>query len=128
LGSLAEMAAFSRIQKVLASATDQPRSPDEGVSGIDLRDRRVSTHERRVEVSAVEYRLLCHLAGEPARVLTKVNFETRPAEGKGSEGFRDLGAGLVIHFPLGRLWPLDYQASSFLGFAHGGFGPQPFRD
>jgi hypothetical protein len=38
--------------EVLASATDQPRSADEGVSGIDLRDRRVSTHERRVELSA----------------------------------------------------------------------------
>jgi DNA-binding response OmpR family regulator len=42
---------------------------------IDLRDRRVSVDECPVELSAVEYRLLCHLAGEPTRVLTKVNFE-----------------------------------------------------
>jgi len=44
-----------------------------------------------VELSAVEYRLLCQLVGEPARVLTKINFETRPEEGKGSEGFRGSG-------------------------------------
>jgi DNA-binding response OmpR family regulator len=42
---------------------------------VDLPDRSVTTDERPVELSAVEYRLLCHLAGEPTRVLTKVNFE-----------------------------------------------------
>jgi hypothetical protein len=44
-----------------------------------------------MEPSAVGTGLLCHLAGEPTRVLTKVNFETRPEEGKGSEGFRGSG-------------------------------------
>jgi hypothetical protein len=60
---------------------------------IDLRDRRVSVDERHVELSAVEHRPLCQLAGEPTRVLTKVNFETRPEEGKGSDGFRGSGLG-----------------------------------
>jgi hypothetical protein len=53
----------------------------------------VSVDERPVEFSAVEYGLLCQLAGEPTRVLTKVNFETRPEEDKGSEGFRGSGLG-----------------------------------
>ena len=44
-----------------------------------------------MELSAVEYRLLCQLAGEPTCVSTKVDFGTRPAEGKGSEGFRGSG-------------------------------------
>jgi DNA-binding response OmpR family regulator len=72
-----------------------PRQPrpvlTAGPVRIDLRDRRVIVDERTVELSAVEYRLLCHLAGEPTRVLTKVNFETRPEEGKGSEGFSGSG-------------------------------------
>jgi hypothetical protein len=42
---------------------------------IDLPDRSVSVDERRVELSAVEYRLFCQLVGEPTRVLTKVNLE-----------------------------------------------------
>jgi hypothetical protein len=58
---------------------------------IDLRERRVTVDKRAVELSAVEYRLLCHLAAEPSRVLTKVTFEPRPDEGKGSEGFRARG-------------------------------------
>jgi catechol 2,3-dioxygenase-like lactoylglutathione lyase family enzyme len=42
--------------------------------------------------------------------LNRVNFEPRPEEGKGSE---DSGARAGIGDPLslGRLWPLDYQAS-----------------
>jgi DNA-binding response OmpR family regulator len=43
----------------------------------DLRDRSVCVDDRPVEFSAVEYQLLCQLAGEPTRVLTKVKFETR---------------------------------------------------
>jgi DNA-binding response OmpR family regulator len=64
-----------------------------GPMRIDLRDRSVSVDQRPVELSAAEYRLLCHVAGEPTRVLTKVNFETRPEEGKGSEEFRGSGLG-----------------------------------
>jgi two-component system phosphate regulon response regulator PhoB len=41
----------------------------------DLRDRSVSIDELRVELSAVEYRLLCQLAGKPTRVFTKIDFE-----------------------------------------------------
>jgi DNA-binding response OmpR family regulator len=37
---------------------------------IDLRDRSVSVDQRPVELSAAEYRLLCHVAGEPTRVFT----------------------------------------------------------
>jgi DNA-binding response OmpR family regulator len=83
----------ARIAAVLRRTA--PRQPRPlliaGPVRIDLRDRRVSADERPVELSAVEYRLLCHLADEPTRVLTKVNFETRPAEGKGSQGFRGSG-------------------------------------
>jgi hypothetical protein len=61
---------------------------------------------------AVGTGLLCHLAGEPTGVLTKVNFETRPAEGKRSAGF---GAGLVTPRLLGSLWPLDERASRLPG-------------
>ena len=38
---------------------------------VDLRARRVTIDERAVELSAVEYRLLCHLAAEPSRVFTR---------------------------------------------------------
>jgi DNA-binding response OmpR family regulator len=38
---------------------------------IDLGDRRVTVDERAVELSAVEDRLQCHLAGEPTRVFTR---------------------------------------------------------
>ena len=50
-GGVAETDAFSRIQKsvpLLVTAW----SSDEGVTAIDLRDRSVSTHERRVELLA----------------------------------------------------------------------------
>ena len=77
---------------------------------VDVGSREVRVSGRPVELSDKEYRLLVTLACDPTRVLTKVNFETRPEEGKGSEG-SGLGAGMVIPFPLGRLWPLDYQAS-----------------
>jgi DNA-binding response OmpR family regulator len=86
----------ARIAAVLRrTAPRQPRTVlSAGPVRIDLRDRRVFLDERPVELSAVEYRLLCHLAGEPTRVLTKVNFETRPEEGKESEGFRGSGRDL----------------------------------
>ena len=83
----------ARIAAVLRRTA--PRQPRPfllaGPVRIDLRDRSVTVDERSVELSAVEYQLLCHLAGEPTRVLTKVNFEPRPEEGKGSEGFRGSG-------------------------------------
>lgn len=66
---------LARIAAVLRrTAPRQPRPVlAAGPVRIDLRDRRVSVDERPVELSAVEYRLLCHLAGEPTRVLTRVN-------------------------------------------------------
>jgi hypothetical protein len=81
-----------------------------GPIAIDVRSREVRVFDRTVELSAKEYDLLATLAGEPTRVLTKVNFETRPEEGKGA---RDSGARGRIGdpLPLGRLWPLDYRAS-----------------
>ena len=89
----------ARIAAVLRRT--MPRQPRPVLSAepvrIDLRDRRVTVDERAVELSAVEYRLLCHLAAEPSRVLTKVNFETRPEEGKGA---RDSGARGGIGDPL----------------------------
>jgi hypothetical protein len=126
----------ARIAAVLRRT--RPRQPRPVLSAgpvrIDLRERRVTVDERAVELSAVEYRLLCHLAAEPSRVLTKVKFGTRPADGwptpsctslasrrhrnerkwlgrQGERGIQGLGPGLVIPCPLGRLWPLDYQAS-----------------
>ena len=83
----------ARIAAVLRRTRPRPPRPvlSAGPVRIDLRDRRVTVDERAVELSAVEYRLLCHLAAELSRVLTKINFETRPEEGKGSEGFRGSG-------------------------------------
>jgi DNA-binding response OmpR family regulator len=105
----------ARIAAVLRRT--MPRQPRPVLSAgpvrINVRNRRVTVDERPVELSAVEYRLLCHLAGEPTRVLTKVNFETTPEEGKGSEDSRALG-GIGDPLPLGRLWPLDYGASRLL--------------
>jgi DNA-binding response OmpR family regulator len=64
----------ARIAAVLRRTT--PRQPRPVLSAgpvrIDLRDRRVTVDDWAVELSAVEYRLLCHLAAEPSRVLTKV--------------------------------------------------------
>jgi DNA-binding response OmpR family regulator len=81
-----------------------------GPIAIDVRSREVRVADRPVELSAKEYDLLVTLAGEPTRVLTKVNYDTGPEEGKGA---RDSGArgGIRNPLPLGRLWPLDYQAS-----------------
>jgi hypothetical protein len=57
---------------------------------VDLRDRSVTTDERPVKLSAVEYRLLCQLAGEPTRVLTKVDFELPQARGRqGEQGIQE---------------------------------------
>jgi DNA-binding response OmpR family regulator len=58
---------------------------------IDLAARIVEIEENRLELPAKEYELLRTLAREPTRVLTKVNFEPRPEEGKGSEGLRGSG-------------------------------------
>jgi DNA-binding response OmpR family regulator len=63
----------ARIAAVLRRT--RPRQPrpvlNAGPVRIDLRDRRVTVAERAVELSAVEYRLLCHLAAEPSRVFTR---------------------------------------------------------
>jgi hypothetical protein len=87
---------------------------------VDLRDRSVTVDERPVELSAVEYRLLRELAGEPTRVFTKVNSELRNAEGRGASN-RGSG-GLVIPFSPGELWPHSYRAaSSGLGAGRRGY-------
>jgi DNA-binding response OmpR family regulator len=63
----------ARIAAVLRRTV--PRQPRPVVTAgpvrIDLRNRSVTIDERVVELSAVEYRLLCHLAGEPTRVFTR---------------------------------------------------------
>jgi DNA-binding response OmpR family regulator len=63
----------ARIAAVLRRT--MPRQPrtvlTAGPVRVDLRDRRVTVDERPVELSAVEYRLLCHLAAEPSRVFTR---------------------------------------------------------
>jgi DNA-binding response OmpR family regulator len=51
---------------------------------IDLAARIVEVEENRLELPAKEYELLRTLAREPTRVLTKVNFELRKAEGRGA--------------------------------------------
>jgi DNA-binding response OmpR family regulator len=64
-----------------ARSTRSRSSPDSSINTLTAPGRcgrarpRVTVDERPVELSAVEYRLLCHLVGEPIRVLTKVNFE-----------------------------------------------------
>jgi hypothetical protein len=53
-----------------------------------------------MEPSAVGTGLLCHLAGEPTRVLTEIDFELPPAqEGKGEQGIQELGAEFVSPSP-----------------------------
>jgi DNA-binding response OmpR family regulator len=87
--SYAELRA--RIAAVLRRTV--PRQPRTVLSAgpvrIDLRNRSVTIEEQPIELSAVEYRLLCHLAGEPTRVLTKVKFEgrrkARAARGSGRD-------------------------------------------
>jgi DNA-binding response OmpR family regulator len=63
----------ARIAAVLRrTAPRQPRRVlTAGPVRIDLRDRSVSVNERLVDLSAVEYRLLCQLAAEPTRVFTR---------------------------------------------------------
>jgi DNA-binding response OmpR family regulator len=62
----------ARIAAVLRRAA--PRQPRPVLSAgpvrIDLRDRSVSADERAVELSALEYRLLCQLATEPTQVFS----------------------------------------------------------
>jgi DNA-binding response OmpR family regulator len=63
----------ARIGAVLRrTAPRQPRPIlTAGPVRVDLRDRRVTVDESPVELSAVEYQLLCQLAGEPTRVFTR---------------------------------------------------------
>jgi DNA-binding response OmpR family regulator len=83
----------ARIAAVLRRT--MPRQPRPVLSAgpvrINLRDRSVTVDDRPVELSAVEYRLLCHLAGEPTRVLTKVNFDYARPRKQASEEFRGSG-------------------------------------
>jgi DNA-binding response OmpR family regulator len=74
-----------------ARASHAPRVLRVGELKIDLAARTVEMRGNRVELPAKEYELLRTLAREPTRVLTKVNFEPRPEEGKGSEGLRGSG-------------------------------------
>jgi two-component system phosphate regulon response regulator PhoB len=102
----------ARIAAVLRRT--RPRQPRPVLSAgpvqIDLRDRRVTVDGRTVELCAVEYRLLCHLAAEPSRVLTKVNFEQGRRKARGA---RDSGArgGIGDPLPLGEALAADYRAS-----------------
>jgi DNA-binding response OmpR family regulator len=59
------------------------------------RSTRPQRVRRRATGEALSGRIpaVCQLAGEPTRVLTKVHFETRPEEGKGSDGFGGWGLG-----------------------------------
>ena len=79
----------------LLRRTDARRTPcvlRAGSLRLDVRSRRAWVGEVEIEpLRGKEYQLLLALIAEPERVLTKVNFETRPAEGKGSEGFRSSG-------------------------------------
>ena len=59
--------------------------------------RDVRLGDRQVELAPKEFELLRTLIADPTRVLTKVNFEARPAEGKGA---RDSGARGGIGDPL----------------------------
>jgi DNA-binding response OmpR family regulator len=63
----------ARIAAVLRrTAPRQPRTVvSAGPVRVDLRNRAVTIDERPVELSAVEYRLLCHLAADPTRVFTR---------------------------------------------------------
>ena len=54
-----------------------------------------------MELSAVEYRLLCQLAGEPTRVFTKIDFELPPGPRK-VKGARDSRARGGIRVPVPR--------------------------
>jgi hypothetical protein len=42
-------------------------------------------------------------------------------------GFQELGTELVISFPPGWLWPLDYQRFEASLGPQNGVGPEPFR-
>jgi DNA-binding response OmpR family regulator len=89
----------ARIAAVLRrTAPRQPRPVlIAGPLRLDPHHRTVTIADRMVELSAMKYRLLHMLAGEPSRVLTKANFELRKAEGR-EQGTQGLGAGLVIPF------------------------------
>jgi DNA-binding response OmpR family regulator len=83
----------ARIAAVLrrADARRAPRLLRVGALSVDPVARIVRVGGQPVELTGKEYELLRTLASDPTRVLTKVKFETRPAEGKGSEGFRGSG-------------------------------------
>jgi DNA-binding response OmpR family regulator len=75
-----------------ADARRTPHVLRAGSLRLDVRSRRAWVGEVEIEpLRGKEYELLLALIAEPERVLTKVNFETRPEEGKGSEGFRGSG-------------------------------------
>ena len=84
----------SRIAALLRRAERRQTPPallQIGVLSLDPIARTVRVHGRLVELTGKERELLRTLAADPTRVLTKVNFETRPEEGKGSEGL--MGSG-----------------------------------
>ena len=74
-----------------ARARQAPRVLCVGELMIDLAARTAEIRGTKLELPAKEYELLRTLAREPTRVLTKVNFEQRPEEGKGSEGIQGWG-------------------------------------
>jgi DNA-binding response OmpR family regulator len=89
----------ARIAAVLRRT--MPRQPRPVLSAgpvrIDLRDRRVTVDERAVELSAVEYRLLCHLAAEPSRV-----FAAKESSGTAGAYERFVAVGVVSFEHAGR--------------------------
>jgi hypothetical protein len=101
-----------------ARASHAPRLLRVGELKIDLAARTVQIRGNRVELPAKEYELLRTLAREPTRVLTKVNFEPRPNEGKGSEGFRgsrrdyDSTALPSVYGRFGHFWTADWTGMS----------------
>jgi DNA-binding response OmpR family regulator len=81
-----------------AQARRAPQVLRAGSLRLDVRSRRAWVGQVETEpLRGKEYQLLVALIGEPERVLTKINFETRPAEGKGA---RDSGARGGIGDPL----------------------------
>jgi two-component system phosphate regulon response regulator PhoB len=100
-----------------AEARRAPRVLRAGSLRLDVRSRRAWVGEVELEpLRGKEYQLLLALIAEPERVLTKVNFETRPEEGR-ERGIQGLGAGLVIPFPLGGSGRLTTEHRGFVGSA-----------
>ena len=80
----------SRIAAILRRAERRPAPApallEVGVLSINPAARTVRIDGQLIELTGKERELLRTLAAEPTRVLTRVNFEQRPEEGKGARG------------------------------------------